>query len=722
MLTLYLILVSTNTLLGAIPLIETKKKIVNWAFFFTTFGLSIWTIANYMIANTENLKFWVKLSIFGPAFIPVALLFFIKNYPFETKPFKPLTNLIIILPAIISALLLPGDLVVKEVYSFTNMEWGKGYFFFGLYMATYFTYVIYQLVKKIKTDNKKEKSQLLFSASGIAIAIIAGMYFDFILPILGNTKYISIGPLFSSFFTYFTLYAMLKYRFMNIEAAISKNIATLFTFTILATGLIASNWLYKGFVSKEITDTYISISTILFLFISSAIYPQLRLRLQSTTEKLFLKGQYDYKKALIKFTAELSECTDLDTMMATVQKNFEDEIEISNIDIFLPEGFTERKEIATKLVLQDQKKLIVKEENGKVETKIKSISREDLKINSISDTDTIYKTLIERSQPIAFIKEKNKDLTALFSKDKKHTLVPCFNAEHKLLCILTLGEKMTQDPYSDDDIDLLTTLAAQIPPVLERIHQARVSAEMDVAQRIQVEILPKEPEIKGMELSCYMSPADEVGGDYYDVYEMEKASWLVVGDVAGHGVGSGLVMFMVQSIMATLLQSQPDITPGELNYQANKILCKNFERLDEGRPMTLVTLRTTDSRTFSISGSHDNIYIYRKASKEIEAISVDHFPFGIGLTGDLERELFMEESFTLETGDLLFLGTDGITEAFKDGDDKAEQYGEDRLTDIIFKHHNDPVHDIRKALLDDLDSFSHGIYYDDVTFVIAKAV
>jgi serine phosphatase RsbU (regulator of sigma subunit) len=244
---------------------------------------------------------------------------------------------------------------------------------------------------------------------------------------------------------------------------------------------------------------------------------------------------------------------------------------------------------------------------------------------------------------------------------------------------------------------------------------------MDVAQRIQTEILPKNPTLPKLDLACFMSPADEVGGDYYDIFQHEDKSWLVVGDVAGHGVASGLVMFMVQSIMATLIQSQNKLKPGELNYLANTILCKNFERLEEDRPMTLVTLCTTDSRNFQISGSHDNIYIYRHADNKIDTIIVDHFPFGIGLSADLEKELFQTDTFQLKERDILFLGTDGITEAFKDGQDTNEQFGEERLVNIIKKHSNKPVHTIKEMLLLELESFTKGIYFDDVTFIIAQA-
>lgn len=718
MIPLYILIVITILFIATLPLLFGRNKKENVIFSLSAYSITFWIISNFWIYNSSYFLFWNRMAYLGGTLLAGFLLYFMMIFPKKIYSKKHIPT-IIFLPVVILSLLSPTPFIVKSMNGIENVEFGIGNTIFSIYFVSYIILMFSISIKGILKYSGIEKKQLSVYFYSLFFSMSTATATNLVVPTFGISEYMNLGPIFASVYIFSMSYSLLKNQMFDIKMFISKVSASIFTCIFFGGGLAFIYWL------KDILNITNIISTpviLFYVFTSGVNFQKLRIRLQQTTEKLFLKGQYDYKKALIKFTAELSECTDLDNLNATIQKNFEDEIEISNIDIFLPEGFTERKEIASKLVLQDQKKLVQQEDNRKLESKLKTITREDIEVNTLSESDTLYQTLVSRNEPIAFIKEKNKDLTTLFTQDKKHAIVPCFNTDHKLLCVLTLGEKMTQDEYSDDDIDLLTTLAAQIPPVLERIHQARVSAEMDVAQRIQVEIIPKDPEIKGLDLSCYMSPADEVGGDYYDVYEMEKSSWLVVGDVAGHGVGSGLVMFMVQSIMATLLQSQPDITPGELNYQANQILCKNFERLDEDRPMTLVTLQTIDSRTFSISGSHDNIYIYRHATKEIEAISVDHFPFGIGLTGELERELFMEETFTIETGDLLFLGTDGITEAFKDGNDKAEQYGEHRLTDIISKHHSEPVNDIRKALLEDLDTFSQGIYYDDVTFIIAKAV
>jgi phosphoserine phosphatase RsbU/P len=76
--------------------------------------------------------------------------------------------------------------------------------------------------------------------------------------------------------------------------------------------------------------------------------------------------------------------------------------------------------------------------------------------------------------------------------------------------------------------------------------------EMEVAKRIQTSLLPKLHEVNGYTIAASMQPADEVGGDYYDVVESAKGeTWLCVGDVSGHGVESGLIMMMTQTSIFT---------------------------------------------------------------------------------------------------------------------------------------------------------------------------
>ena len=278
---------------------------------------------------------------------------------------------------------------------------------------------------------------------------------------------------------------------------------------------------------------------------------------------------------------------------------------------------------------------------------------------------------------------------------------------------------MTQDNLDEDDIFFLEALQKQLSSTLFRIKQTRVSAELNIAQKIQNDILPKSPIIPGLDICTFMKSADEVGGDYFDILNINEYSWIVIGDVAGHGVSSGLTMFMVQSIMTTLLHSQNITSPSLLNYQANKILFQTLQRLEDQRPMTIVTLCTKDGRNFLVSGSHDNIYVYRDKNT-IDTISVENFPFGIGLT-DMEQSMFEEGKFTLKKNDILFIGTDGITEAPKNGDITLGQYSEERLKKLLLKESKKPLNTIKTKLIKDLNRFTNKNFFDDITFIIARA-
>jgi serine phosphatase RsbU (regulator of sigma subunit) len=243
---------------------------------------------------------------------------------------------------------------------------------------------------------------------------------------------------------------------------------------------------------------------------------------------------------------------------------------------------------------------------------------------------------------------------------------------------------------------------------------------MDVARRIQTNLLPRNPSIKGLDLACYMKPAEEVGGDYYDIYTIGNRVWILLGDVTGHGLSSGLVMLMAQSIIRSILHTQPDISPSALNVLANKVLYDNLQRLREDRQMTIVSICMTDKRHFVLSGCHDNVYIYRNATREVETINVSQMPCGLGFVSDLEDFDVAEESYTLEDNDLLLLITDGVTEAANQGDYSKGVFDEKRLISFIKDTADQPVEQIRTKLTNKLQEFTGGIFHDDVTFLIAR--
>ena len=110
----------------------------------------------------------------------------------------------------------------------------------------------------------------------------------------------------------------------------------------------------------------------------------------------------------------------------------------------------------------------------------------------------------------------------------------------------------------------------------------RLEKEMEIATRIQTSILPRDVTVPGLEIAATMRTATEVGGDYYDVIPVEGGCWMGIGDVAGHGLGTGLVMLMMQSGIGALCRKLPDASPRELLLALNAMLVDNVR--DAARP------------------------------------------------------------------------------------------------------------------------------------------
>ncbi len=264
----------------------------------------------------------------------------------------------------------------------------------------------------------------------------------------------------------------------------------------------------------------------------------------------------------------------------------------------------------------------------------------------------------------------------------------------------------------------ITALAVVLETVTER--QTRVDAEVEAARRIQTKLLPTGVRIPGLDVVSHMRPAESVGGDYFDVHTTPEGSWFFLGDVTGHGLGAGLVTLMAQSTVTSILEARPDVRPRELNYLANRVLAANLTRLGEQRHMTFVALRRTGPAELAVSGSHDTMFIHRARTARIESVELSHFPFGLGFAGDLAPPAFGEDTLSLERGDLLFIGSDGVIEAAKGGNAAMGMFGEQALIEFIAAHADRPIGELRDALVRRLDAFTGGIYHDDVSFVIVR--
>ncbi|MDJ1182798.1 c-type heme family protein [Roseofilum casamattae] len=245
----------------------------------------------------------------------------------------------------------------------------------------------------------------------------------------------------------------------------------------------------------------------------------------------------------------------------------------------------------------------------------------------------------------------------------------------------------------------------------------RMSAELDILQKMQAMILPKPEELQGikdLEIAGFMQPADEVGGDYYDALEIDGTVTIGIGDVTGHGLESGILSVMTQTAIRTLKESDRN-DPIQLMEILNRTLYKNVQRMNADRDLTLSLLDYREGN-LNIIGQHEEAIVVR-ATGDIERI--DTIDLGIPIAFDEDISGFLDSiSIYLEPGDGVVLYTDGITEAENTDE---EPYGIERLCDAIGKHWQQNVDTIQQFVLDDFRRFiGNAVPIDDMTLVIVK--
>ena len=244
----------------------------------------------------------------------------------------------------------------------------------------------------------------------------------------------------------------------------------------------------------------------------------------------------------------------------------------------------------------------------------------------------------------------------------------------------------------------------------------RLGAELDVARQIQQMILPnvEELQIEGLDLAGYMEPADEVGGDYYDVLNNDGIVTIGIGDVTGHGLESGILMLMAQTAIRTL-QEIGETNPVHFLDAINRTLYKNVQRMNSEKSMTLAVLNYAQGQ-ISISGQHEETIVVRKGGA-IERIDTMDLGFPIALDDDI-ADFISHIQVDLQPGDGVVLYTDGIPEA-KDMDKK--QYGLEQLCVVISENWHLTAEEIKAAIVADVRRFiGKQKVFDDITLLVLK--
>jgi len=233
--------------------------------------------------------------------------------------------------------------------------------------------------------------------------------------------------------------------------------------------------------------------------------------------------------------------------------------------------------------------------------------------------------------------------------------------------------------------------------LLQPMRELRMARELEIATNIQQAMLPTKPTHPEFLVGGRMIPADEVGGDFFDVLSSEHDLWVTVGDVSGHGIGAGLIMLMVQSAFSTQFRTNPNQDPNLVMGTVNGLLWENItERLRENKYVTCQLLAYQGDGVFHVAGGHQWPFVYRAATKTVERIDATGPWLGIIKTWPLAAHT----AFRMEQNDVLCLYSDGLIEA---RDEQGNLYDAARFVaslEAALQHTNDLEAAIDRVLYD----------------------
>jgi serine phosphatase RsbU (regulator of sigma subunit) len=195
--------------------------------------------------------------------------------------------------------------------------------------------------------------------------------------------------------------------------------------------------------------------------------------------------------------------------------------------------------------------------------------------------------------------------------------------------------------------------------------QTRMTRDLEIAAGIQSALLPPAVAHPELEFAGRMQPADEVGGDFYDVLcdEKSRSLWVTIGDVSGHGVPAGLVMLIAQSAFAAYFRANPLARPDEVIRGVNDLLSEQIGvRLRDDKYVTGLLMTHAGGGRFVYAGAHEWPLVWRKQTRKTDVLEAPG-PW-LGIKRDLED--IPVSSLSLARGDLLCLYSDGLIEARDD--------------------------------------------------------
>ncbi|MBN1897997.1 MAG: PP2C family protein-serine/threonine phosphatase, partial [Spirochaetes bacterium] len=275
--------------------------------------------------------------------------------------------------------------------------------------------------------------------------------------------------------------------------------------------------------------------------------------------------------------------------------------------------------------------------------------------------------------------------------------------------------------FSEEDLKILELISSQAGVSIENailykqaIVQERIQQDLEIASEIQHLFLPKSIEkIKKVSIDTVYSPAEFIGGDYYDVIKIDNNRYgIIIMDISGHGSSAAIVMSVISFVVHSVMRRIKD-TAQLMNHLNESIFSRlHGEKYATGIFMIYDTVKEIFEYT---NAGHSNILLYSKKFNKIGELAKRGMPIGIN-----KDTVYTKERFKFSKGDILLLETDGLYET-KNANEKM--FSMERVKKLLFNYRDKAVDEINRYIIADLNKFRGTLEQDDdITLISLKKI
>jgi len=651
----------------------------------------------YIKINFFYINYLIGLVFFYPLSLHFFTIFPI-TYKFKRRKLK-------IFIAYAYVVLLEILMIINPDNFFTNSSLISN--IIGYSTLTYLALGIFLFIKsyfKITETNLRKSLRIILY--GFLIGGLGFVYYFFLfLPILiktGLNPLIRVPTILVLAIPISFGYSIFKYRILDTEFIIKKGLV----FGIV-TAVIVGLYLFLVYIIDSLLVKYFAENRQLLIIgmivIITFTFDYVNKRARMFVDRQFYRERYNYRKSLLKFSEELPYMKNIKEVINKLGSSINDTMGVTSVKVFLRE-----KEYTDVIMKTYDSNDLLREQDVDLRN-----SMFDALFGKSKGPKLLYEVNLKELE----LNEKQK---ALIRNEKVVLSIPIF-IKNKLIGAINFGEKPSGKAYSDEDIDLLNTLASQTAIAFENsrlqkeeLNKQKIEEELQIAKNIQMDLVPKEDAaFEGLDISGLTQPAKSIGGDFYDLIKLsDKKILIVVADVAGKGIPAALYMSKVQAMIK--FAAKVFKTPKEILVEINKQIYEKFEK--KTFVTMIIALFDLEKMKVSIArAGHTPVIFSRNGKLEI----LKNQGMGLGLDYEQLFDSNLDETeMNIKHDNLFLFYSDGLSEAMNPN---KEEYGLERILKMLDETRNDRSKIINENLFNSVNDFRKSAEQnDDVTYVIVK--